>query len=92
MLSVAAMIPAVEEAAGIMIYLSLYLSYTFRKLLSQIRYELLPILATARVAIVLVTIVAGLATPTTSDLAGDTQTTQSFRDSAVAVISAATVA
>ena len=70
-------------------YLSLYLSYTFKKLLSTTRYD--PYVKSFAVVVVFVTIVAGFATPTTSLLAGEPTAIQSLRATAVAVISFTTV-
>ena len=83
--SLAAIIPAVEDAAGILMYLSLYLSYTFKKLLSCTKYvDLVYVLLHARTA-ALVPVV------TTAVREGDATATQSLRDSAEAIKSFTTV-
>ena len=76
--SVAAISPAVEDAAGILIYLSLYLSYTFKKLLSCTKYvDLVYVLLHARTA-------AFVPVVTTAVREGDATATQSLRASAEA--------
>ena len=76
--SVAAISPAVDDAAGILMYLSLYLSYTFKKLLSCTKYvDLLYVLLHVRTA-ALVPVV------TAAKRDGEATATQSFRTSAFA--------
>ena len=75
-MSVAAIRPAVEEAAGICMNWSLNLSYTFRKLPSLNKYD--DLVNVSAVATTLVTMSDADVKPTTSSLAGDATTTQSF--------------